>query len=302
MDPGRRKEDEKLGLAREAAWKIRAALENVLQGVSKLDADGNYTIVHTEDAKTLGYDPDELKGRRWLDTIHPSSHDEVADLYREMLESGRAEGEVKAIRKDGSLFWKHVILVKTQNEEGAHTGIYYFFTDITARKEAQQALQSMALTDEMTGLFNRRGFTLMIPGYLERARQAEIDVALVSIDLDGFKGINDRHGHAEGDSAIRAAAQILRESFRDTDVVARLGGDEFAVLTGEAGLREEGLRERLAANLAAFNARKTAPWTLAWSAGVIRTSPHAIEPVEGLLARADAAMYERKRLSKKAGP
>ncbi|HYC31033.1 MAG TPA: diguanylate cyclase [Gemmatimonadales bacterium] len=164
------------------------------------------------------------------------------------------------------------------------------------RHRMLQSLRGLSLLDELTGLYNRRGFVSLATSHLELAHRAGRRFVLLYADLDGLKQINDTWGHREGDLAIVKAADVLRNTFRTSDIVARLGGDEFVVLAVEAaGYSDELLVTRLEQHLAEFNRRSRLPYALAMSAGVSGyefTSPLSLEE---MLAEADRALYARKR-------
>lgn len=114
-------------------------------------------------------------------------------------------------------------------------------------------MRQLSLTDELTGLSNRRGFFVLAEQEWKVACRAKRDCVLVSLDLDGLKLVNDAFGHAEGDALLFAAAGVLKKTFRDADVIARLGGDEFAVFTRDGALDPGVVCARLQANVDAFN-------------------------------------------------
>ncbi len=157
-------------------------------------------------------------------------------------------------------------------------------------------LEQLALTDELTGLRNRRGFLVLTDQALRMARRTRARCALVYVDLDGLKRVNDTRGHAAGDALIADAAKVLGDVFRESDVVARVGGDEFAVF---AVLDEhdgtEAVNARLAAAIDRFNAQAVPTMRVSMSIGIEELSSHSDTPLDVLLARADRAMYERKR-------
>jgi diguanylate cyclase (GGDEF)-like protein len=157
-------------------------------------------------------------------------------------------------------------------------------------------LRGLSLVDDLTGLYNRRGFASLAASHLSLSNRMGRRFHLVFGDLDGLKQINDTHGHQMGDAAIRAAADILRATFRQSDVLARLGGDEFVVLALETTDASEGaLLARLELQLDAFNAGSGLPFMVGMTAGVVAfdaDQPHTLEEV---LARADDALYARKR-------
>jgi diguanylate cyclase (GGDEF)-like protein len=196
-------------------------------------------------------------------------------------------------------------------------GAVVFYRDITERKElenklasyteelkssnvelqkAQIALEQLAWADELTGLHNRRGFLALAAQSVKLAQRAHKSFALVFVDMDGLKNINDTLGHGDGDLAITDAAFVLSDSFRHSDVVGRLGGDEFAILMSDAD-EESGriVRKRLADKVDKLNAQRHRPYTLSLSVGMLICDSDEKEPLEALLGRVDALMYEEKK-------
>lgn len=167
------------------------------------------------------------------------------------------------------------------------------------RERHVAAIEALSLTDELTGLCNRRGFMEQARRQVKILRRQRRSALLFFADLDGLKQINDSKGHEVGDAAIVEAAEVLRQSFRDTDVIARFGGDEFVVLVVEA---EPGvsmrIAERIEANLRRRNALAGRTFDLAMSVGVSVYDPERPLSIEELLARADAAMYREKQQRK----
>lgn len=159
----------------------------------------------------------------------------------------------------------------------------------------QAELRNLALTDELTGLHNRRGFLALGEQQLKLARRSGRGVFLFFADLDELKQMNDSFGHLEGDLALVRTAEILRETFRESDVIARVGGDEFAILAIEASDRSEAaIRNRLQKNLKRCNAQGSRS-ILSLSLGVVRFDPRRPTSIRQLMAEADHAMYEQKR-------
>ena len=162
----------------------------------------------------------------------------------------------------------------------------------------QSELSNLAIRDQLTGLYNRRGFLALGERQLKLGRRSGREILLFFADVDGLKQINDELGHAEGDLALVRAAQVLEKTFRDSDVIARFGGDEFAVLALEvSGHSESTIRARLEQSLRELNARHSR-YTLSISLGAVRfgpTSPRSPTSIEQLMIRADEAMYEEKR-------
>lgn len=156
-------------------------------------------------------------------------------------------------------------------------------------------LQSLSLIDDLTGLYNRRGFLTLSQQQLKIANRTTRGLSLLFIDLDGMKRINDALGHNEGDLALIDTASILKETFRESDIIARIGGDEFVVLVIEASKANvENLATRLQENLKAY-AKGNRRYRLSASMGIAHYYPGQPCSIDDLLARADALMYEHKR-------
>jgi len=157
------------------------------------------------------------------------------------------------------------------------------------------ALRSLSLIDDLTGLYNRRGFADLGEQYLKLARRTGRGVTMVYVDLDRFKAINDSLGHDVGDRALIKVADILRATFRRSDIIARLGGDEFGVLALEAADESaELLVERLRERVEDFNESSPEPFELSISIGMTRHDDDPRVRLEDLVSDADAAMYREK--------
>jgi diguanylate cyclase (GGDEF)-like protein len=156
-------------------------------------------------------------------------------------------------------------------------------------------LRSLAITDEVTGLFNRRGFLAAAAQQLKLAQRDSLNLLLFFCDVDDMKRINDSFGHREGDLALVRTADALEETFRDSDLLARLGGDEFAVLAWEASFPEvNAILTRLSKSLDKTNAEEPR-YRLSLSVGIERFDPQRPAPLGELMARADEEMYKQKR-------
>ena len=163
------------------------------------------------------------------------------------------------------------------------------------RRAADTKLQHQALTDELTGLYNRRGFLALAEQQLKVASRSARRVMLVFADLDGMKAANDALGHEAGDRLLVDAARALRGSFRDSDIIARLGGDEFAVLLVDPVCSsQQFVEQRIEASVRQLNESSDRPLGLSMSLGVCEWHPASHGSLAGLLAAADAKMYAAK--------
>jgi diguanylate cyclase (GGDEF)-like protein len=170
------------------------------------------------------------------------------------------------------------------------------------RERVLEELRTLSISDELTGLYNRRGFYVLAEQQIKIARRAGRGMLLASADLDGLKGINDDFGHHEGDRALVDAAQILRESFRESDIIARMGGDEFVILmTEKHEISAQVLLGRVSRNLEAYNRKVTRPYPFSISVGIASFDPKEAISLNELLVRADKSMYETKNSRKRRG-
>ena len=167
--------------------------------------------------------------------------------------------------------------------------------------QLQDHLRALSITDELTGLANRRGFFAFTQQQIKQARRNNERMALFFADVDELKSINDTFGHVSGDRALADTALILRETFRDSDIIARMGGDEFAVVLGnlqDAGI--DPVRERLAKRLEEYNARREGTFRLSLSEGLAVFDPAKSVTLDELIREADARMYQQKQAKKAA--
>jgi diguanylate cyclase (GGDEF)-like protein len=164
--------------------------------------------------------------------------------------------------------------------------------------QRQQLLMEMhrrSLIDDLTGLLNRRGFEEQATRQLRLAGRRGIGIALLYADIDNFKQINDRWGHNEGDRALREVADLIRSSFRESDVLARLGGDEFVMIPIDATPPKELIPEsRLLKKLEEYNRATDRPYQLSLSIGIAYCDPCEADTLWEIVAEADAAMYRHK--------
>jgi diguanylate cyclase (GGDEF)-like protein len=159
----------------------------------------------------------------------------------------------------------------------------------------QAELGNLALIDELTGLYNRRGFMALAERQWKLGRRSGRGLLLFVMDVDRLKHINDSFGHREGDRALKRTAEVLEQTFRDSDVVARLGGDEFGVLAIEAsGHSEATIKARILECLKS-NCAKESPYQISLSLGVARFDSSSRTSIGELMAKADQAMYEHKK-------
>jgi len=162
--------------------------------------------------------------------------------------------------------------------------------------DAREQLNRLTLRDELTGLYNRRGFSVLAEQQMRLSRRWDTGLLLMVLDVDGLDAINQRFGRATGDRILAEAGQLIRESFRDSDVKARIGGDEFAVMLAGAGEGTcEVIDQRLTQNLERLNARSERDCPVSLSGGVAKWDPASVQGVAEVLDHAEHLMREQKR-------
>jgi diguanylate cyclase (GGDEF)-like protein len=180
-------------------------------------------------------------------------------------------------------------------ENGTICGAFAVSRDVTTQKTIELELHQLSIVDELTGLYNRRGFRALGEQQLKLARRAGTAPALLFIDVDDMKPINDEFGHDVGDRALRDAACLLEQSFRESDIVARFGGDEFVVMAPDASPQAVDLMQRrLYANVDRFHTSAQRPYKLSLSVGVSFCDLTRPGELDDFVAEADQAMYEHK--------
>lgn len=166
-------------------------------------------------------------------------------------------------------------------------------------KELEEQLREATIRDDLTGLLNRRGFFTFAEKQCEIAGRNNLNLSFLFIDLDGMKEINDEFGHKVGDEALIDTANILKKSFRSSDIIARIGGDEFVIIIMETPeTHVEPLTARFKANLNTHNTTANRPYKLSLSYGLTKYSSEKPCAIDELISKADKLMYGQKRMKK----
>jgi diguanylate cyclase (GGDEF)-like protein/PAS domain S-box-containing protein len=288
---------------RESEQRFRFLAENTADVIWQQDANMRFTYVNDADFRMRGYPRDEVLGRYSLDLFTAEGRRIVQGVLaqrKEAEERGEKQltlrFEAPQRRKDGRIIWVEVATTPIYDDEGAIIGFNGVTRDITQSKRTQDELRSLATTDELTGLSNRRHFIEIAQREIKRAARLKHGLSIALVDLDRFKQINDSHGHSVGDVALVEFARIGLTQVREIDVIARFGGDEFALLLPEATKAQacdvvERFRGALSATPITAEGVRLA---LTMSAGVA-TLGSAETSLDTLLASADRAMYAAKQ-------
>lgn len=292
-----------------ARWVTEERLRQLSQAVEQspvcvviTDMDINITYVNPRFEQLTGYASEEVIGKNPKVLGSGVTPRETFAVLWDALRDGREwSGEFCNRKKNGELYWEMAYISPVTGADGVITHYVAVKEDITERKRIEEQLRELSLSDELTGLVNRRGFMVLARQQIKVSDRSGRDLALVFIDMDGLKRINDTMGHGEGDRAICDASAVLKRSFRASDIIARIGGDEFVALSVEANEQTEAhIVERLQENINAFNLENGRPYKLAMSYGVTLYDPHAACTLEELLERGDRLMYQQKQAKKAA--
>lgn len=281
--------------------RIAAIAFEAQQGMVIADSHSTILKVNTTFCDTLGYQPEELIGQptRILRSGHQDA-DYYQAMWQQMREQGQWEGEIWDRHKNGALvpLWMTLKAVKTP--EGQVTHYVAATTDISNRKAMEHEIHALAFYDQLTSLPNRRLFLDRMRQALARTHHNQLVAAVLYLDLDGFKQVNDLLGHHAGDQLLVQVGQRLQGVVRESDTVARLGGDEFVLLQELATTSEATAHENAAQVASKILHTLSLPFDLEGhsaqvgaSIGVALLTP-ATPDIDTVLGQADNAMYMAK--------
>jgi diguanylate cyclase (GGDEF)-like protein/PAS domain S-box-containing protein len=272
-------------------------VEHTAQGVMVTDAAVCIQMVNTAFTRITGYSASETCGRT---PFFLQSGEQPTEFYQalwaQVIKDQSWEGEVWCRRKNGEIFAEWLSINALRDNDGIVTHYICLFSDITQLKESAQRMEYFAHHDPLTGLANSRLLQARLEHGIQLAQRTQRSFAILFIDLDRFKAVNDHFGHSRGDELLRDVAHRLSRSLRNEDTLARIGGDEFVVLLENAGTPAEAQRV-VDSVLKQFPCRVTDGETTVDVGASIGSSFY---PQDGttaaiLLGKADHAMYEAKR-------
>lgn len=270
---------------------------NARVGITVTDAERNIIMVNEAFTRVTGYSEEEVVSRnpRVLQSGRHSP-EFYRDMWRSLETKGLWQGEIYNRRRSGEVYPEWLDIIAIKDDAGLVTNYCGMFTDITDRKAAEERLVHRAFHDDLTGLANRQLFDQLLEQALLQARRGKRRAALLFIDFDGFKKVNDEVGHDGGDEVLRALGERMRTAVRDSDVLARRSGDEFTLLLPEVQSARDAVTCAMKVREAVRQPIQVGdhPWVLEASLGI------AIFPEDGatspeLLHVADQRMYSHKR-------
>ena len=289
MDDARR-------IAQEQSARFQYAFEGGVTGMALVAPDGGFMSVNTALCEMVGYTQEEMLARNFQSITHPNDLGASAEQHRALI-TGAAESfemEKRYLHRDGQEVWVQLGVTAVRDTDGS---VSYFINqthDVTTRRRFEQELTTKALHDHLTGVANRALFLDRLRHALVGLRRRSGELAILFVDLDRFKLVNDEMGHAVGDEVIREAARRLSEASRAEDTVARFGGDEFTILCENADEQQALLiAERVLAAFTRPFVHEGREFQLAASIG-IRVTDLASADADALLRDADVALYAAK--------
>ncbi len=271
-------------------------LEKVNDGIAVLE-NGFYIYVNDNFLKIFGYESKkEIIGRHISLTVHKGDFKKIKKMHflRQKGKEISSNFRFRGLKKNGQ-----IIFLESSSFPVFYKGKIYsvaFIKDINHQVELENEFRKLSLLDELTGLYNRRGFSFLATQHMKLADRLKKRLFLLFIDLNEMKKINDDFGHEEGDNALRAVAGILKKTFRKTDLIARYGGDEFVVMAVEtSSVNKEYFCWRLKEELGKYNAHSDKKYLLSLSIGISCYDFQNPVSLQSLIMEADFQMYQEKK-------
>jgi diguanylate cyclase (GGDEF)-like protein/PAS domain S-box-containing protein len=262
------------------------------------DLAGTLTSINPAALNLLGYTAEDVIGRDFRELLTERGRELFHRYMERVEETGMDSGLMFVRARDGQeRTWRYHNVKVNDGDHAAY--VLGHAQDVTELREAQEHLQTLSLTDELTAVHNRRGFFTMATRMLRNAPRTGQEFTVLYVDVDDLKTVNDTYGHDAGSALLVATADVLKNTFRAADVVARIGGDEFVAVAAISRLGSAVITDRLQTHLANFNARAGLPYQLSLSYGMAHFDPSGPVSVEEVVRQADHAMYEQKRSKRK---
>lgn len=286
---------------RQSEERSRTIIDSITDAYYEVDLRGNLLLFNESYRKLLGYRPEEMQGLSYKRYVTKKQGDAALRAFSQVYKTGKpiSKLEWELINRNGEVRQVELSVSLVRNGDGKPKGFRGIMSDITMRCKAEEAIRKQAFHDSLTNLANRILFNDRLTMAIKRAKRTQKMVAVMVLDLDYFKDVNDRWGHAAGDLLLKEVADRLADQVRDTDTVARPGGDEFSIALSSLNSQNDAclIAEKIVASfyqpfhLDAIDAYVTA------SLGI------AIYPIHGedfdtLIKKADKAMYEAKNLGR----
>ncbi len=282
---------------RESEQKYRTIIENIEDGYHELDFSGNIVFFNDSLLKILGYSRDEFTRMNYRNLTDEETARQLLQVCDEVHRTGKPSSgiEIEVMKKDGTMTVVEMSVSLILDAKGHEVGFRNLIRDVTERKRSEETIRRLAYHDPLTGLPNRLLFTDRLNMAITRAKRNRQYLAVMMLDLDYFKEINDTLGHHMGDRLLHAVASRLTELLRKGDTIARMGGDEFLILLPEITNVEvtTTIAQKIVESFQSFFVIDNRELHITTSIG-IAIYPDASDDVETLIKHADIAMYRAK--------
>ncbi|WP_298694029.1 diguanylate cyclase [uncultured Sulfuricurvum sp.] len=256
---------------------------------SSTDIDGKITEVSNAFYKISGYRKEQLIGKMHRIVRHPDMKASFFDkLWNTITRNETWHGEIKNRKKDGTFYWLETMIYPKYDADGNKTGYTAISHDITDKKRVEE----LSMTDQLTQIHNRLYLTNSFVREIKRAKRYGFIFAVIMIDIDHFKEVNDTYGHDTGDFVLSAVAKILQSTIRETDILGRWGGEEFLILLPHTDIFEaEKLAEKLRQSVEGYSFDTVGRKTCSFGVSVFNLEE---DDCKETLKRADKALYSAK--------
>lgn len=279
------------------SWILSTLLDNTADSIYIKDRECKLWLVSKKMALSLNVaDPTEIYGKTDIDLFGKEFGEKTIRDDMQLMKSGKPIiGAIeRRITEDGKINWTSTTKFPLHNDQGKIIGLLGITREINDLKDTETQLQFLATHDPLTSLANRYLLSDRVEQAIRRAKRNKGLFAILFVDLNGFKAINDNEGHDMGDKYLIQVANILNNNVRSTDTVARIGGDEFVVLLDE--LQQPVIASQIAQKLANLIHKETDPLSYSVTASIgISVFPHDGTDFDSLLKAADLAMFEAKK-------
>ena len=274
---------------------LRAVTDNLPMLITYVDADERLQFMNGTFRDWLGVDQVQAVGRPLAEVVGAEHYAARREPLHAALSGRRIEFEVVSATLQGPRNLQ-TVYIPDLRDDGTVRGVFTLSTDVTAQKNVERELQRLARVDTLTGLANRRRFDELLEQALARYRRAKRPLALIFLDIDHFKAINDTRGHGAGDMVLKEFASRLLSSLRETDAAARLSGDEFVVILDGLGTRDEAVAvaHKLLQAIRVTMAVGDTPLHVTASMGLAYLDGSVEIDAKALMVRADRALYRAK--------
>lgn len=285
----------------EAEKKVKVLLKAVEQSPSAIvitEPDGSISYVNKAFLAVTGYSWEEVRGQNTrLLKYNQEAQIDYGELWSTIRSGQDWQGVFQNRKKNGQLYWERAIIAPLFDDDGQLYKFIGIKEDITVEHQNRLEMEKLYKVDMLTRVFNRRSFFEQMERNAIRYQSEAVEWAMLMLDIDFFKRINDTYGHAVGDQALRRFAEICKKNVRKTDLIGRIGGEEFAICLEHSGFDDalqmaQRLRESVAASELLLDNGAAIRYTVSIGLALPRTADEAVEDV---LKRADTAMYSAKK-------